>query len=268
VLASFYGFIGYQNGVTVRLGDLNNDGRDDLIFGVGEGAGTSLHSHVRVWDGAKTLTAFASPTPPPYDYTFELASFYAEAEGQTTPGGGVSLAVERRAGADRFLAGQFFGPAIHYYELNPLVSGMQTPNLIRTLEFGQSSNSIAAWQDLTSGDLVVATTGFRYVRMGGTSSVGVYQPSVYLVGKDQSFPTKAPEFFQFGLVPPGTIINRITTANVDQDPEEEILVASRDGFYTDTYDIADFAEGPRFSGSSPPGSPGLIGTIPWGGSWV
>lgn len=54
-LKSFFAFPGFSGGVFVAAGDINNDGRDDLVIGAGGGAG----SHVKVFDALSNQLALS-----------------------------------------------------------------------------------------------------------------------------------------------------------------------------------------------------------------
>ncbi len=67
---SFFAFPGFAGGVFVGAGDIDCDGRDEIVVGVGPGGGP----HVKVYDGATNVL---------------LRSFFAFAPGS---GGGVRVA--------------------------------------------------------------------------------------------------------------------------------------------------------------------------------
>lgn len=60
-LASFFAFPGFQGGVSVAAGDINGDGRADIITGAGAGGGP----HVKAFDGVTgdLLLSFFAYTP-------------------------------------------------------------------------------------------------------------------------------------------------------------------------------------------------------------
>ena len=54
------------------------------------------------------MTDFEAGKPLPYDYRWEMPSFWAFGEG-SNPGGGMALSVIRQAGPDLIVASQLFG---------------------------------------------------------------------------------------------------------------------------------------------------------------
>jgi len=242
LLASFYAFPGYNAGLSVRLGDMDGDHHDDILFSPGIEAGPYTASHVRIWDGLKTIAAFAKPTPVPYDYqSFELASFYCLGSGGDAGRGGLSLAVQRREGNDHLVTGQFFSDTVSCFTLNPSLSGRQTPTLLQRGSGSDSGNSTAVWEDLVTRDLRIATSDFfPEYSPELQSSTNRFLPDFQTLdafpydNSGRLYLTEARPLY--GQPPAGTVINRLGMANIDPDPEEELLVAYRDTQQVDVYD--------------------------------
>lgn len=83
VLAGFFAYdLAFPGGVHVAAGDVNEDGRIDIITGAGPGGGP----HVEIFDGADVLRfGFFTPDDPAF-YETVLASFFS-------PGGGSGVSV-------------------------------------------------------------------------------------------------------------------------------------------------------------------------------
>lgn len=240
LLGSFYAFPGYNLGISVRLGDMNGDNRDDVIFAPGIEAGPYTPSHVRIWDGPATISYFSKTVSGNYDYSFELASFYCLGNGGLGATGGVSLAVERLDGPDRLAVGQFFADTVGLYALE--ASGNKFKPVTLGMGPGErAGNSVAIWRDQASGEDTIATSMlFPEFSREQNRSTNRFLPHI---GTLDDFPFYASGSLWATSAPPligypsnGTLVNRLAMANMDQDPAEELLVAYRDSQQVDVYD--------------------------------
>jgi len=219
VRASLYAFVGYSSGVAVRLADLNDDGVDDIVMAPGTGAGTRTHSHLRVWNGKDSMADFEAGKPLPYDYRWEMASFWAFGEG-SNPGGGLSLSVIRQPGPDLVIASQLFkgGSKVFRYDGQKVLTTV---------------TDLTGWPDLSMvGNTVVAydRDGNRFFANGGTDFNAA--DNVYVRDKDKKAAYTIDRIF--GNTPGGL---RLGLANVDLDAEDELLVTRGNDSTTKVYDL-------------------------------
>jgi hypothetical protein len=219
VRASLYAFVGYSSGVAVRLADLNDDGFDDIVMAPGTGAGTKTHSHLRVWNGKDSMADFEAGKPLPYDYRWEMASFWAFGEG-SNPGGGMALSVIRQAGPDLVIASQLFrgGSKVLRYDGQKVLTTVA---------------DLTGWKDLSpAGNTVVGFDrgGTRFYASGGTD--GSSPDTVFVRDRDNR-PAYAIDRV-FGGTPGGL---RLGLANMDADAEDELLVTRGTDSTTRVYDL-------------------------------
>jgi hypothetical protein len=219
VRASLYAFVGYSSGVAVRLADLNDDGFDDIAMAPGTGAGTKTHAHLRVWNGKDSMADFEAGKPLPYDYRWEMASFWAFGEG-SNPGGGMALSVIRQAGPDLIVASQLFGGGSKVLRYD----GQKVLTTVLDM---------TGWKDLfPSGNTVVGFDrgGVRYFANGGTDPAA---PDTVFVrtGSNQAAYTIDRVF---GGTPGGL---RLGLANMDADAEDELLVIRGTDSTTKVFDL-------------------------------
>ena len=219
VRASLYAFVGYSSGVAVRLADMNDDGFDDMVLAPGTGAGTSTPAHLRVWNGKDCMTDFEAGKPLPYDYRWEMASFWAFGEG-SNPGGGMALSVIRQAGPDLIIASQLFrgGSKVFRYDGQKVLTTVV---------------DLTGWQDLSlTGNTVVGfdREGNRFFANGGTDKSS--PDTVFVRDKDKKAAYTIDKIF--GGTPGGL---RLGLANMDADAEDELLVIRGTDSTTKVYDL-------------------------------
>ena len=219
VRASLYAFVGYSSGVAVRLADLNDDGFDDIVMAPGTGAGTKTHAHLRVWNGKDSMTDFEAGKPLPYDYRWEMSSFWAFGEG-SNPGGGMALSIIRQAGPDLIVASQLFGGGSKVFRYD----GQKVLTTVLDM---------TGWKDLYPyGNTVVGFDrgSVRYFANSGTDPVA---PDTVFVrtGNNQAAYTIDRVF---GGTPGGL---RLGLANMDADAEDELLVICGTDSNTRVYDL-------------------------------
>jgi len=226
VRASLYAFVGYSSGVAVRLADVTNDGYDDLILAPGTGAGASTPAHLRVWDGKLAMGDFEAGKPLPYDYRWELASFWVFGDGKN-PGGGMSISVLRQNGPDLVVASQLFkggSKLLRYDGANAPVKGVLT-----------TVTDLTAWPNLSAtGNTVVAFEigTNRYFAYSGTSKTA---PDTVFVRKSRDNAA-----YTIDRVFAGTGGGlRLGLANIDNDPENELLITREIDSTTKVFDLGE-----------------------------
>ena len=219
VRASLYAFVGYSSGVAVRLADLNDDGYDDIVMAPGTGAGTQTHSHVRVWNGKESMADFEAGKPLPYDYRWEMASFWAFGETGNT-GGGLSLSVIRQAGPDMFIASQLFkgGSKVFRYDGQKVLTTVQ--DLTGRASLWASGNTVVGI------DLPEA----RYFANSGTARSSPDSVNVRSADNSKGYVIDR----IFGGAPGGL---RLGLANIDDDTQDELLVTRDYDSTTKVFDI-------------------------------
>lgn len=217
--ASLYAFTNYRSGVAVRLGDLNDDGFDDIILAPGTGAGTTTASHLRVWDGRESMKDFESGRPLPYDYRWEMASFYAFGD-SSTPGGGLSVSVVRQAGADLVVASQLFRGGSKVFSYNGTTLLTTDMNFSDTRDFSALGNTLVG----------LNVSGIRYFANSNTSDSSA--DSVYV--RDSA----GRNLYAIDRIFGGTLTGlRLGVANIDSDPDKELLVMSSTGSATRVFKL-------------------------------
>jgi len=219
VRASLYAFVGYSSGVAVRLADMNDDGFDDMVLAPGTGAGTRTPAHLRIWNGKDCMADFEAGKPLPYDYRWEMASFWAFGEG-SNPGGGLALSVIRQAGPDLIIASQLFkdGSKVFRYDGQKVLTTVA---------------DLTGWQEISmTGNTVVAfdREGNRFFANGGTDSAAT--DNIFVRDKDKKAAYTIDRIF--GNTPGGL---RLGLANVDFDAEDELLVTRGTDSTTKIYDL-------------------------------
>ncbi len=219
VRASLYAFVGYSSGVAVRLADMNDDGFDDMVLAPGTGAGTKTPAHLRVWNGKDCMADFEAGKPLPYDYRWEMSSFWAFGEG-SNPGGGMALSVIRQAGPDLIIASQLFrgGSKVFRYDSQKVLTTVV---------------DLTGWQDLLlTGNTVVGfdREGNRFFANGGTDKSSL--DTVFVRDKDKKAAYTIDKIF--GGTPGGL---RLGLANMDADAEDELLVIRGIDSTTKVYDL-------------------------------
>jgi len=219
VRASLYAFVGYSSGVAVRMADINDDGFDDIIMAPGTSAGMVTQSHLRVWDGKEAMKDFEAGKPLPYDYRWELASFWAFG-GTNAPGGGLSISVIRQDGPDLIVASQLFrgGSKVFRYDGSKVLTVEQ--DLTGNLYLWGSGNTVVGF--LLEGRQFYATAG-----TGRTTP-----DTVYVRNEEGEVQYRIDRVFDGS---PGGL--RLGLANVDEDPEEELLVVRDYDSSTRAYDL-------------------------------
>ena len=219
VRASLYAFVGYSSGVAVRMADINDDGFDDIIMAPGTSAGMVTQSHLRVWDGKGAMKDFEAGKPLPYDYRWELASFWAFG-GTNAPGGGLSISVIRQDGPDLIVASQLFrgGSKVFRYDGTKVLTVEQ--DLTGNLYLWGSGNTVVGF--LLEGQQFYATAGT------GRST----PDTVYVRNGEGEVQYRIDRVFDGS---PGGL--RLGLANLDEDPEEELLVVRDYDSSTRAYDL-------------------------------
>ena len=217
VRASLYAFINYSSGVAVRLADMNDDGFDDIILAPATGAGMVTPAHLRVWDGHLAMQDFEAGVPLPYDYRWEMASFWAFGEAGN-PGGGLALSVIRNNGPDQIVASQLFAGGSKVFSYTGA----------KVLHTDQDLSGLF-W---ATGNTVVGLdiNGTRFFANGGTSRSATDTVSV----RNSTGTTQYTIPNIFGNTGGGL---RIGLANVDTDSQLELLVTSAFTARTRVYDL-------------------------------
>ena len=206
VRASFYAFIGYSSGVAVRLADMDDDGFDDIILAPGINAGPQTQSHLRVWNGRKTIAAFENKNEINYDYRWEMASFIAFG-GKNYSGGSLSLSTIRQQGADLVIASQQFGNGSKVFKYDGSKVLALEKNLSGNLYLWGSGNNMAS----------VIHDGRQIFASAGTGKIT--PDTVYIRNELGEVIYRIDKVFGGNLA--GL---RIGSANVDGDIEDELLV--------------------------------------------
>ena len=219
VRASLYAFVGYSSGVAVRLADMNDDGFDDMVLAPGTGAGTCTPAHLRVWNGKDCMADFEAGKPLPYDYRWEMASFWAFGEG-SNPGGGMALSVVRQAGPDLIIASQLFrgGSKVFRYDGQKVMTTIM--DLTGWQDMGLTGNTLVGFDRETN----------RYFANGGTDRSS--PDSVFVRDKEGKKAYTIDKIFG------GTAGElRLGLANMDADAEDELLVIRGKDSATKVYDL-------------------------------
>ena len=206
VRASFYAFIGYSSGVAVRLADMDDDGFDDIILAPGINAGPQTQSHLRVWNGRKTIAAFENKNEINYDYRWEMASFIAFG-GKNYSGGSLSLSTIRQQGADLVIASQQFGNGSKVFKYDGSKVLALEKNLSGNLYLWGSGNNMAS----------IIHDGRQIFASAGTGKIT--PDTVYIRNELGEVIYRIDKVFGGNLA--GL---RIGSANVDGDIEDELLV--------------------------------------------
>lgn len=209
-IASFFAFdAGFVGGLEIAVGDLNLDGRDDLIVAAGSGPS----AHVKVFDGTRVAVGGFDPNAA----TNVLASFFAYGSGETD---GVRVAVGDidGNGALKLITAPAFG--------STLVKAFDVSggNAIQTKAFFAGDPADARGLFVTAGDLngdrfadIVVGSGSGtpeariYVASADPTSMAL-ERSIAVSGFDASFvadaftnpliTTATPNFFTGSLTPP------------------------------------------------------------------
>ena len=219
VRASLYAFVGYSSGVAVRLADMNDDGFDDMVLAPSTGAGTRTPAHLRVWNGKDCMADFEAGKPLPYDYRWEMASFWAFGDG-SNPGGGMALSVIRQYGPDLIVASQLFkgGSKVFRYDGQKALAVSQ--DLTGNLYLWGSGNTVVGF--LVDGNQMYASAG----------TARITPDTVYVRNQKGEVQHRIDRIFAGS---PGGL--RLGLANVDEDLEEELLVVRDYDSSTRIYDI-------------------------------
>ncbi len=219
VRASLYAFVGYSSGVAVRLADMNDDGFDDMVLAPGTGAGTRTPAHLRVWNGKDCMADFEAGKPLPYDYRWEMASFWAFGEG-SSPGGGMALSVVRQAGPDLIIASQLFrgGSKAFRYDGQKVLTTVM--DLTGWQDMGLTGNTLVSFDRETN----------RYFANAGTDRSS--PDSVFVRDKEGR---KAYTIDKIFGGTEGEL--RLGLANMDADAEDELLVTRGTDSTTKVYDL-------------------------------
>ncbi len=165
------------------------------------------------------MTDFEAGKPLPYDYRWEMPSFWAFGEG-SNPGGGMALSVIRQAGPDLIVASQLFGGGSKVFRYD----GQKVLTTVLDM---------TGWKDLYPyGNTVVGFDrgSVRYFANSGTDPVA---PDTVFVrnGNNQAAYTIDRVF---GGTPGGL---RLGLANMDADAEDELLVICGTDSNTRVYDL-------------------------------
>ena len=205
--------------MAVRLADMNDDGFDDMVLAPGTGAGTCTPAHLRVWNGKDCMADFEAGKPLPYDYRWEMASFWAFGEG-SNPGGGMALSVVRQAGPDLIIASQLFrgGSKVFRYDGQKVMTTIM--DLTGWQDMGLTGNTLVGFDRETN----------RYFANGGTDRSS--PDSVFVRDKEGKKAYTIDKIFG------GTAGElRLGLANMDADAEDELLVIRGKDSATKVYDL-------------------------------
>lgn len=188
VRASLYAFVKYSSGVAVRLADVNDDGYDDFVLAPGSGAGRGTPAHMRVWDGLVSMQDFSAGKPIPYDYRWELASFYAFGD-DFQPAGGMQISTLRQQGPDLVVASLLFSQGARVFRFDGHKS-MPVETEIKLASWGN------AFRDPSMGVTIAAFGGNTEKEFGGQivprmyallPRYGDFGRGIHIVGENQFY---------------------------------------------------------------------------------